>query len=848
MIVPMDDLACVRESAYFNAQWYQDKYPDVPLSGVDPALHFLKFGALLERDPGPSFQTRKYLDENPGCRDAGVNPLVHLRRSEFYQSKAAAKKRVAVFAAFSVDGAVTERVLHYLKGLRAVADCIVAVYDNDLIDEEALKLSGLADHVIAMRHGEYDFGSYKRGMLWLERAGHLESSSQLILCNDSCYGPLGSFVPMVSDMDARGYDFWGMTDSNQFSYHLQSYFISLGRKVFRSAPFRRFILSVTKQPSVAEVIMKYELGLTRSLVNAGFSVGAFIKNEMVGVHKKDNSYQNITIFPMYSIQRGAPLLKVKALRHPTCNMDGINATLKWLKENSVGIYDIATMDIDVAKYLDSDKVGFSIVLPTFNRAWCIQRAIDSVLAQTHRRFELIIVDDGSDDGTEGMVAERYAEALADGRIRYVSMPGNFGVCAARNVGLSLARYDWIAYMDSDNNMRPYFLSVYADAIIANRDYRCFYSRFINLVSGAVVGAPFDYARLVQGNFIDLGVFVHHKCILTDVGGFDSGLKRLVDWDFILRATKKWAPFFIHQTLLEYSDREDDGRISRKESYLRAKVSVLSRHGAAPTVTTAIVSYNQREYIAEAIESALSQRGNLIHEIVVSDDGSDDGTAEIIARYAAKFPDRIRDISRRGNFGISSNYQHCFECAAGNYVAILEADDFWTDPDKNLRQAEFLERNPKAAMVFSRIELLDVRTGCTRVLRRQEGLSTDLLSGKEFSENEHLNLIANFSSAMFRKDLMRRLPSMIYDPRINEICLAFYFDRIGMKIGFIDRVMGTYRVGSSGVWQGAAVESKLQQAIQIRRRALGIAATKYRPAISKALAVKYAELRRVQRAK
>jgi glycosyltransferase involved in cell wall biosynthesis len=88
----------------------------------------------------------------------------------------------------------------------------------------------------------------------------------------------------------------------------------------------------------------------------------------------------------------------------------------------------------------------SVVIPTYNRATLLPRAVDSALQQTYRQVEVIIVDDGSTDDTPGEVARRYGE---DPRVRYVRIP-NGGVSGARNVGISLAKGDFVAFLDSDD--------------------------------------------------------------------------------------------------------------------------------------------------------------------------------------------------------------------------------------------------------------------------------------------------------------------------------------------------------------------------------------------------------------
>lgn len=143
------------------------------------------------------------------------------------------------------------------------------------------------------------------------------------------------------------------------------------------------------------------------------------------------------------------------------------------------------------------------------------------------------------------------------------------------------------------------------------------------------------------------------------------------------------------------------------------------------------------------------------------------------------------------------------------------------------------------MVFSRVDLLDMKTGTQKRLERQDGLS-ELLTGEDVVRDEYLNPIANFSSAMFRKDVVENLPSAVYAPRINEISLSLYMDRIG-KIGFIDKVMGVYRLNPASVWTGATQESRLRQSIAIRENAIRIARPKFKRVLLEHLTAKTSEL-------
>lgn len=747
-------------------------------------------------------------------------------------SRGAGRKRLAVFVSSSDEGRLPAQVRPYLAALQPLTQALIVVCDDDLGPSELEKLAGLATHVITGRHGEYDFGSYKRGMSWARDNGLLAEVDDLILCNDSCFGPVRPLEEMFAAMAERDADFWGITASHDVAYHLQSYFLCFTRQVFESFDFLDFIEKVVVQPTASEVIQSYEVPLTELLQKAGFRCASLVEVDADLIKTGDRSYNDITHRPLYMIERGSPLVKVSALRHAQYNMDGCNRLLGWLAAHAPSVYDSAIDDLNIRSFEDAGLVAFSVLMPTYNRSRSIAPAINSILRQEHRNFELIVIDDGSTDDTAELIARLYPNEIADGRLRYVKLPENVGVCNARNIGASYARNPWVAYADSDNEARPYFLNMVANAITENKEADAFYGQIFLPRTGRTIGKPFERDGLVLGNFIDLGAFVHRRSLNARFGGFDPTLKRLVDWDLAIRYTRHKDPIFIPKVFVDYDDHDHGDRISVKSSFVSANVAVLAKSDLVPTVSTIIVSYNQQEFIAEAIESALAQKGHMAHEILISDDGSTDGTSRIIENYAAKHPRHVRNISRDRNFGVSENYRHCFAEAAGRYVAILEGDDYWIDPEKNLKQAEFLRSHPEATMVFSKVELFNMANGGYCELDRQNGLEP-VLDGADFARDAHLNLIGNLSTLMIRRDLATRMPSAVFDPRLNEISLAFYMDRIG-KIGFIDQVMSIYRLNSGSVWTGSSRRHRLEQAIEIRRTALRIAKAEHHAAIQASL--------------
>lgn len=210
---------------------------------------------------------------------------------------------------------------------------------------------------------------------------------------------------------------------------------------------------------------------------------------------------------------------------------------------------------------------FSVIMPTWNRRSMISKAIDSVLAQTYPYFELIIADDGSTDGTRAFLESQYPEEIRNGRIRWVDGPHS-GVSGARNRALAAASGDWVAYLDSDNTWRPDYLLCMASEFVTRPWRRTAYTG-LRVNRGhtdqqLVFCRPFDWAQLSRQNFIDLNVFSHHRGLYDQLGGFDEGLHRLVDWELIIRYTELYPPAFVNAVLADYYIYKDTDHITTTE--------------------------------------------------------------------------------------------------------------------------------------------------------------------------------------------------------------------------------------------------------------------------------------------
>lgn len=208
------------------------------------------------------------------------------------------------------------------------------------------------------------------------------------------------------------------------------------------------------------------------------------------------------------------------------------------------------------------------------------------------------------------------------------------------------------------------------------------------------------------------------------------------------------------------------------------------------VSVSVVTYQQAATARQAIESALMQQAGFPFEVIVGDDASADGTRTIIKDIAATTPLPFRPIlhdTNAGDFGLS-NVVSTVDAARGDYVAFLDGDDYWTDPAKLQKQADFLDIHPECALCAHRVEHLD--TDGARVL------SQNAPKGGGTYDVGAL-IVRNFApkiSTMVRRSALADLPDWYRDTTVASAdwLLNVLVGRNG-RVGFIDEVMAVHRV-------------------------------------------------------
>src|SRR6185436_19281492 len=129
-----------------------------------------------------------------------------------------------------------------------------------------------------------------------------------------------------------------------------------------------------------------------------------------------------------------------------------------------------------------------------------------------------------------------------------------------------------------------------------------------------------------------------------------------------------------------------------------------------TISVLVVTYNHEKFLRQALESVMMQETGFDFEVVIADDHSTDGTLAIAQAYEEKYGN-VRILSGEGrNLGITRNYQRGLQACRGEYIAVVEGDDFWISPAKLQKQVEFLNEHPECALCCHRFFRHDERWG------------------------------------------------------------------------------------------------------------------------------------------
>ncbi len=199
-------------------------------------------------------------------------------------------KNIAIFAHYDKHNIIDDYVLIYLQNLKKFCNKIIFVSDSNLSSTEQQKILPIVSEIIATKHQEYDFGSWKRGFNLLKEKYHQEflNADKIIFANDSCYC-IGEFDSIFSQIKSMpDIDCYGITDGSGYSYHLQSYFLVFSKTVFLEEFFDNFLQNVGQQKCKEDIIKAYEFGLSQLLIQENKKLYAIFGKDFIQNYFKQN--------------------------------------------------------------------------------------------------------------------------------------------------------------------------------------------------------------------------------------------------------------------------------------------------------------------------------------------------------------------------------------------------------------------------------------------------------------------------------------------------------------------------------------------------------------------------------
>ncbi|WP_431795786.1 rhamnan synthesis F family protein [Microbacterium enclense] len=244
-------------------------------------------------------------------------------------------RRLVVYVVYDRRGGVDEYVVHALAGLREHAARILVVVNGKLTPEGRARLEPVSDEVLVRDNVGFDIWAHKEA---LEHVGAgLSEFDEVVLTNDTWFGPVRPFGAVFERMDALEIDFWGMTDhsaedwhmftgSAGVPHHLQSFWIAVRRSMFTSERWARYWQDLPEMPGYRDAVLGHELVFTSVFRDAGFVDGVAFRSEDYG------SANASLLAPVALMEDGCPLLKRRVFFHSPPFLDRHAVIGRWALE------------------------------------------------------------------------------------------------------------------------------------------------------------------------------------------------------------------------------------------------------------------------------------------------------------------------------------------------------------------------------------------------------------------------------------------------------------------------------------------------------------------------------------
>lgn len=232
-------------------------------------------------------------------------------------------------------------------------------------------------------------------------------------------------------------------------------------------------------------------------------------------------------------------------------------------------------------------------------------------------------------------------------------------------------------------------------------------------------------------------------------------------------------------------------------------STSQTHIIRPYISICMITYNHETFIAQALESILKQKGTFSYEIVIGEDCSTDSTRNILEAYKKQYPQIIKLLLHDTNIGMMENFIQTLQACSGKYIAILEGDDYWADPEKLQKQINFLDNNPEyvitytSALTFSGNDVVHGKSG---------GIEKDF-SAEELMQTPPINTL----TTCFR-NVLQNFPSEMYASKFGDLFLWSLLGAYGKGKFIEDIEPSMYRMHEGGVFSEKTKKQKYEMAL------------------------------------
>ena len=289
----------------------------------------------FEEESGQIKLTLAHAIERIWCY-ASINQTFHAKEFLLFDTNVTKpddyKKRLVIFVHYSDSGRVSDDDLFYIQSIKKLAAELIFISNSVINPDNFEKLRDLTSKIIIRDNKGFDFSAFRDGMLDLSW-DRLALFDELILANNSCFGPIYPFDNMFAEMESKLCDFWSLSafpqtensvreeakrmHNNLIPFHLQSYFMVFNNKVITSTAFKSFWENVQEKSDILDVIAQYETQLTSCLNKSGYSCDYFLSEStyLQKMHNSNPSFNAVYSMPLEMVTLKSPLIKKKFMKY-----------------------------------------------------------------------------------------------------------------------------------------------------------------------------------------------------------------------------------------------------------------------------------------------------------------------------------------------------------------------------------------------------------------------------------------------------------------------------------------------------------------------------------------------------